>query len=131
MEPEGTEQAKKPDLTWLVTMGKAMLWAALAAGLCALQRLIRRLLHRRKTEQGDGSRRGLALWQEAERIAKLLEEKPPEELLAAAQKASFSQHVLTEEELVPFENYLRRCRRKLSRAPWYRRMVYKWIYAVI
>lgn len=131
LEPEGTEQAKKPDLTWLVTMGKVMLWAALAAGLCALQRLIRRLLRRRKTEQGDGSRRGLALWQEAERVAKLLGEKPPEELLVAAQKASFSQHILTPEELVPFENYLRRCRRKLSRAPWYRRLVYKWIYAVL
>lgn len=131
LEPDKTGQEKKPDLTWLVTMGKTMLWAALAAGLVTLQRLTRRFLRRKKAGQGDGSRRGLALWQEAERMAKLLGEKPPEELLAAAQKASFSQHTLTPEELVPFENYLRQCRRKLSQAPWYRRLVYKWIYAVI
>ena len=131
LEPDKTGQEKKPDLTWLVTMGKTMLWAALTAGLVTLQRLTRRFLRRKKAGQGDGSRRGLALWQEAERMAKLLGEKPPEELLAAAQKASFSQHTLTPEELVPFENYLRQCRRKLSRAPWYRRLVYKWIYAVI
>ena len=105
--------------------------AAAVLGVLALQRLVRQFLRRQKAGRGDGSRRCLVLWQEAERIAKLMGENPPEELLAAAQKASFSQHVLTEEELVPFENYLRRCRRKLSRAPWYRRLVYKWIYAVI
>ena len=130
-EPEPPRESKKLDLTWLLRLGKAALFAALVLGVLALQRLVRRILRRQKAGRGDGSRRCLMLWQEAERMAKLLGEKPPEELLAAAQKASFSQHTLTEEELVPFENYFRRCRRKLSRAPWYRRLVYKWIYAVI
>ncbi len=130
-EPEPSQERKKLDLTWLLRLGKAALLAALAVGVLMLQRLIRLFLRRQKAGRGDGSRRCLTLWQEAEKLAKLLGEKPPEELLAAAQKASFSQHTLTEEELVPFENYLRRCRRKLSRAPWYRRLVYKWIYAVI
>lgn len=130
-EPEPPRERKKLDFTWLLRLGKTVLLAALVVGVLVLQRLVRLLLRRQKAKQGDGSRRGLVLWQEAEKLAKLLGEKPPEELLAAAQKASFSQHTLTEEELVPFENYLRRCRRKLSRAPWYRRLVYKWIYAVI
>ena len=130
-EPEQPRESRELDFSWLVQAGKAAVLAAAVLGVLALQRLVRLILRRQKAGRGDGSQRCLVLWQEAERIAKLLGEKPPEELLAAAQKASFSQHVLTEEELVPFENYLRRCRRKLSRAPWYRRLVYKWIYAVI
>ena len=130
-EPERPRESRKLDFSWLAQAGKAAVLAAAVLGVLALQRLVRQFLRRQKAGRGDGSRRCLVLWQEAERIAKLMGENPPEELLAAAQKASFSQHVLTEEELVPFENYLRRCRRKLSRAPWYRRLVYKWIYAVI
>lgn len=130
-EPEQPGESRELDFSWLAQAGKAAVLAAAVLGVLALQRLVRLILCRQKAGRGDGSQRCLVLWQEAEKLAKLLGEKPPEELLAAAQKASFSQHVLTEEELVPFENYLRRCRRKLSRAPWYRRLVYKWIYAVI
>ena len=130
-EPEQPRQEKKPDRVWLTVLAEGTLLAALAAGVLSLLRLLRRSLRKRKGAQGDGSQRALVLWREAETLAKLLGEKPPEELLAAAQKARFSQHILTEEDLVPFETYLRRCRRKLSRAPWYRRLVYRWIYAVI
>lgn len=130
-EPEQPRESRKLDLSWLARAGKAALLAAFILGVLALQRLVRLFLSRQKAGRGDGSRRCLVLWQDAEKLAKLLGEKPPEELLAAAQKASFSQYVLTEEELVPFEDYLRRCRGKLRRAPWYRRLVYKWIYAVI
>lgn len=131
-EPEEpAQEQEKPDLSWLLTWVKGAGLALAALSALALQRMTRLYVRRKRTRQGSGSRRGLLMWQEAERAAKLLGENPPEELLASAQKARFSQHDLTEEELAPFEEYLRRCRVKLRRAPWYRRLVYRWVYALI
>lgn len=130
-ESQALPEEKKMDLRGLLPVGIGLAAVGLAAGVLVLQRLLRLFLRKRRLTRLDGSRRCLALWQEAEKLARLLGEKPPEVLLAAAEKAGFSQHMLTEEELVPFETYLRRCRGKLRRAPWYRRAVYRWVYGLI
>lgn len=131
----GTAAPEEPPVTrrtsdWLVSLGKWVLTVMLAAAVLTLQRTIRIYSRQRRENSGNANHRALALWQEAERIASLLKEAPPEELRLSAQKAKFSQHTLEEAELEPFTTYLRRCRNRLKQAPWYLRVYYQWILAV-
>ena len=112
----------------------ALLWVlpALAGAAAAIQgqRVLRLTRRRRGQKNGPANAQALARWREAVLLAKLLKQPVPEGLEALAQKAKFSQHTLTEEELLAFEAYLRGARRKLARQPWYRRLVYQYGYAL-
>ena len=71
------------------------------------------------------------MWQEAELLSRLLHQPSPEALEALAQKAKFSQHTLTAEELTQFTAYLTDARHQLEQKPWYLRLIYKYLYAAI
>lgn len=105
--------------------------AVLLLLLVAAQRFVRIRLRRLGQQSTSPNARGLALWQETELLSKLLRQTPPEALEALAQKAKFSQHTLTSEELSRFSEYLRSARRQLRQKPWYLRLVYRYVYAVI
>lgn len=106
---------------------------SLAAAVLAVdgQRSVRLILRKKKQHSGSSNAQALARWQETELLAKLLKQTPPEDLLMLAQKAKFSRHALSEEELARFESYLRSCRRQLRRQPWYKKWLYQYIFAVI
>ncbi len=124
------ETSQSPSPRWLLSLGKWLVTAMLAAAVLLLQRTVRIYARQRRENTGGTNHRALALWQEAERLSSLLRESPPEELRQIAQKAKFSQHTLNAEELEPFTVYLRRCRNRLKRAPWYYQVYYRWILAV-
>ena len=108
-----------------------LLAPALLVALIAGQRLLRIRLRRLRRRAANPNARGLALWQEAERLAGLLGQTPPEALEFLAQKARFSQHTLTAEELKEFTEYLTAARHQLEQQPWYRKLIYRYVYAVI
>ena len=95
------------------------------------QRSIRIRLCRQKQRTARPNARGLAMWQETELLSGLLHQPSPETLEALAQKAKFSQHTLTAEELEQFTAYLTDARHRLEQKPWYLRLIYMYIYAVI
>lgn len=123
-------EAPKPDLHWLAGLAKGLALTALLLGILALQRVLRLRLRRHAQRTGDANTRALALWREAELLAKLLREKPPEGLFTLAQKAKFSQHRLTAEELDRFDVYLTASRRRLEEKPWPLRMICRYLFAV-
>ena len=134
--PEDYTAETLPDTTDTAparSRGWGILWAALGIGGLAggleAQRYFRRLSRRRKMTRGSGKTRCLALWQEAEEMAALLGEKPPEELFAAAQKAKFSQHPTEDSELAPFRTYLRTAKETLTTRPLPQRLLYRYLYA--
>ena len=106
-----------------------LLLLAAAAGAEG-QRRLRLALRRRRQTRGSPNAQALALWQEAERLARIRKEPVPEELEQLAGKAKFSQHTLTREELGAFEQHLRRQRRLLSRQSWYRQLLYRYWHAL-
>lgn len=133
------EQTMPPKLEQLESAESSSQWMALiwvipaSAGTAAAiqgQRMLRLERRRRRQKNGPANAQALARWREVVLLAKLLKQPAPENLEALAQKAKFSQHTLTEEELLAFESYLRTARRKLSRQPWYRRLVYQYGYAL-
>lgn len=106
-----------------------LLLLPLLALFLAVQRSLRLTLRRRQQRTGDPNRQALFRWREAVRLARLLKESPTEELIVLAQKAKFSQHELTQEELLQFDSFNRTCLRRLREKPWYLRLVYRYIYA--
>ena len=64
---------------------------------------------------GHANRRGLRLWKQLVRACRLLKQSPGENCLLLAQKARFSQHTLTEEELQMLLSALSQAHGKLKK----------------
>lgn len=97
--------------------------------LMELQRKVRLTLRRIRQQRSDPNEQALALWQEAVLLAKLRREPIPNWVKALVQKAKFSQHTLTREELAELEDYLSGSVEMLKDRPWYQRLVYRYIFA--
>ena len=126
-EPEQPEPEQEMD--WL----PVLLWAGLAmmaVGATLAQWKIRLLLRQRRWSSGDNNSRAIAYWKEGERLDRHLRQTPPEELLVLAEKARFSQHTLTEEELGQFEMHLDGARQQLRSRNIFRRIYHTLILAL-
>ena len=111
----------------------ALLW--ILAGFACLLGLIgqwqlRLWLRRRKLQKGDANRRALARWVLLEQMAALAGETPPEELHQLAQKAKFSQHTLTVEELVVLDRQISHLRGRLRRRSFVHQIWYTLVLAL-
>ena len=73
---------------------------------------------------------GLKLWQEVRLLAKLRREQAPKRLFDLAQKAKFSQHTLSGEELAEMEQYIMENTAQLQTGPWYEQLVWRYLFAV-
>lgn len=97
--------------------------------LLAVQRSVRLSLRRKRQQKGSTNAQALQRFREAERLARLLKETPAEELIDLAQKAKYSQHALTAEELLMFDSYCRSCLHRLKEKPLPKRLIYQYFYA--
>ena len=114
----------------LYPLWRALKWLLLPLGVYLAaegQYRIRRRLRRRG---GSPNARALAAWQAVELLCRVTRQTPPGALEALAQKAKFSQHTLTAEELGQFDAWLKEERRKLRQRPWYQRLVYRYVLAL-
>lgn len=94
------------------------------------QRPMRLTLREKLRRQGSPNRQALARWRETELLCRLLQQPNPDDLHELAQKAKFSQHTLTPEELARFDAHRRSCIGQLKQQPWYWQLVYAYIFAV-
>jgi len=94
------------------------------------QRAVRLSLRRKKLRTGTIKQRTLAYWQETVRFANCLQEHPGEALLAAAEKAKFSNHELREEELAIFDAYLQGAKGRIRKHGFFRKLYYRFILAL-
>ena len=109
-------------LQWF--LAAALLWLAIV-----FQRLLRIFLRRRRMTGGP-NRRALGLWRDVERLSAVQGQEPPAELLELAQKAKFSQHKLTREELRTFTVWLRDARNILHQRPLHERLWMQYVLAL-
>ena len=118
------------DLSWLWSLLRS--GALLAAAVLSIwaQRRIRIRLRLRKQNAGHWNVRALARWQEICRLCRLLKEQPPENMLELAEKARFSQHTITREELFCMGQFLQQQRRKVDTLPAWKRFFLRLIWAV-
>ena len=72
----------------------------------------------------------LACWREILLLDRLLKTEPPEQLLKLAEKARFSQHVLTRKELFQLRQYLRQQRKVLQSFPAWKQLFLRLLWAI-
>ncbi len=124
--PDPGEKDGFPDMTWVIYVLAALCILGTVLAL-PTRRWIYRCRCRKKSSSGPNAH-ALVLWTQAEAQAAYLKTKLSPELEALAQKARFSQHTLTEEELEAMESTLaaltEQCREKNPLA----RMVQKYWY---
>ena len=120
------EEPKKPELRWI----KWVAYGIGAAGAVIGQWRLRVALRIRKRNRGRKNARALARWQEVELHCRVRKEAPEQKLLQLAQKAKFSQHGITPEELREFDNWLNGSKNIISRQNLWRRLLATIIYAL-
>lgn len=99
--PGGNAPAGKPFpwaaiLSWVLGIG-------LAAGAVWGQWKLRLLLRARRFAAGDANRQALCRWRYHVYLCRLLRQKPDKDLRVLAQKAKYSNHTLSSEELAEFD----------------------------
>ena len=111
----------------------AVLWIAAILALIAFaegQRVLRRWLRQRRRSRGSVNEQAVLRWQETVQLARLLSEEPDKAVFTLAQKAKFSLHVMTGEELGQFDSYIRGAQERLRKRSVFHRFVYRIILAV-
>lgn len=130
MSSGGSNPKSDPMPDWFL----GILLTLLALGMVVLAVVAQWALRRRRKLQlmyymGSSNEQAVVRYQESARMAKFLGAPVPDELLALAEKARYSRHRLTDEELEPFDEYLRHSVRALRRLPFHRQLIAKLIYA--
>lgn len=103
----------------------------LAAGIIEFQRVLRLYLRKKRQSRGDANRRAMEKWKELTVLTRLVGRAMPKELTMLAEKAAFSQHLLEPEEVKQLAAYAAQCRRKLRKEKIWKRLAYRYWYAVI
>ena len=84
----------------------------------------------KKLRTGNANSRLLARWALLEKLCKANKTQPPEQLYWLAQKARFSQHTLSTEELVILQQALKKAHRTLQKRNFLLQPVYTLILAI-
>ena len=95
-----------------------------------VQQWIRLRLRQKKLTKGTLKQRALAYWQETVRFANCLEEAPAAGLLEIAERAKFSNHTMTEEDLEPFLIYLDSAKQRIRNHGFFRKLYYRFVLAL-
>lgn len=121
--PDTTEKTPNAGFLYLPVI---LIGLVLVAGLALAGRyLVLRSLQRKKLTRGTPQQQILQRWNTAVRIARYLGQMPPPALLEIAQKAKFSQHTPTAEDLETLDTYLAETIRQLKAKNLFCRFYYK------
>lgn len=126
--PVHPPQAQKQFPLWIPL---TLLAAGVVVLLAEMQRLIRIELRKKKQQKSSNNQRALSGNREIWLLSRLARRKVPEELEELTEKAMYSQHTLTAEELRQFAQFQTACRKALRKAPWWKKLVYRYVYAAI
>ncbi len=108
-------------------------WGMGIAGAVAavwLQYRLRRKMRVRKLREGSTNAQTIRCWAETVRLTRLLKQTPEEGLFAIAQKAKFSQHAITREELEQFHSFFAEAHGKLRRRSILHQVYYRLVLAL-
>ncbi len=121
---------REPMPQWLVNILIGL--AATAGTLLVLlgQWVLRRWWKLRRLSSGSNARRLIARYGETCRICRAMKKPVPEELTALAEKAGFSQHAITKEELETVGGIFRSHFQSLQNGKWYQKLYWRFILAL-
>lgn len=125
-KPEAPQETpEQRSWTWI--------WAVVLGGAAVLYLPVRRwviLSRREKAKKLPANQYGLKLWERCEELANALDAEPPKELEDIAQKARFSQHTLSGQELAALEGYVTEAIDGCRKKPLHRHLLYQYWYVL-
>ena len=124
--PGGKAPQKGVNLRWL----KYLLWPGVILALILGQWQLRLWLNIKALRSRRGNHRAMLYWRRCEGLAAQLGETPPEDIRELAQKAKFSQHKLSREELAQLRSCVSAYENRLRKQPWYAQLYYRLILAL-
>ena len=128
--PDKAEPEKTTDLTALWKWVRWILVPLLMAALLEGQRKARIALRRYFRTHGAVNQRALARWREIALVFRLLREEVPEELVALAQKAKYSQHRISPDELAKMDKAILAATQRLKEKNRLRRLLNRYLFAI-
>jgi len=128
--PEGKPQVQKPEKNSPFGYLWILLVLAGLVGIVISQRTLRLSLKKKRLERGNTNERTLACWAEVARLSRLLGQLPDPELYSLAEKAKFSQHAITEEELDRCLQFIEERKALLKKRSVFHQLWYRLILAV-
>ncbi len=129
-EPTTPEPVEEPmDWTPIVNSLLVLVYGFLTVAAIWGQYALRLGRRRKKRGRGGPNDRALTMWKEIVHFSRLYRKPLPEELIALAEKAKFSQHTLTSSEVKAFRAALQSLSLELAQKSWYKRLFWKLIFA--
>lgn len=123
------EEQAVPTLDWLMTVLWWVFGVGVAVGLTYGQYRLRLCLRRKRLEKQDVNHRALVIWEQVVYLRKLLRSNPGGLPYELAQKARFSQHTLTRQELDRLQDSLDGAVAEVRAKPWYLRWILRYVFA--
>ena len=117
-----------PDWVWQLL--KILLWVIAAVALVIAQWRLRLYWLMKRLNRGDPNRQALSRWRHTKWLSRLRKTAPPEQLLALANKARFSQHTLSHGELRQFDLYRAETISKLQQRNIFLQFIYRILLAI-
>ncbi len=115
---------------WLPAVLLGVLGVLAAVGGVWLQRRLRLARWRWQCGQEDPNAAVLCMYRYLKAVERHLERPTPQEALELAQKAAFSQHVLTPAERESMETYARQAGEAVGNAPRWKRLLARWVWGL-
>lgn len=113
---------------WFQTALTVIAWIAAAAVVIIGQWYLRRWLIQTQRHRGSPNRQAIVRYREIAHMSRACHVPIPDNLQNLAQKARFSQHMLTEDELGQIDRFRQECVKLLQKQRWYCRLVYRFIF---
>lgn len=130
--PEQSPQQQAPETQ--KTPVSPILWWVLgvvaAAALVWMQRQLRLRLKKRRLTKAHANQQAVLLWRELAKLSRLLKRRPAQQWHSLAQKAKFSQHVLTAQELEILQSAVEALQKQLKEKSWYLQPIYALVFAI-
>jgi hypothetical protein len=115
---------------WAATALKVLGIVLLGIALLVLQWFLRRRRILGKMHRGSSNAQVLARYREIRRMSKSLKKPVPDLLVSLAERACFSQHQASAEQLSQCNQYLRECTDALRKRNLLLRFVYRFVLAL-
>lgn len=129
-EPSGSGGSPRQPLPkWIRSLLTQIATLGLLIGCVVLQWHLRRRYLLRRLYHGKVNAQGLARCREAKRLSRLTGIPLPDEVDTLAERACFSQHKLTPQELSMLETLLRESVQTLQEKGWLHQLYYRFIWA--
>lgn len=121
---------KPVDLRWVWTVLRHLAWGLAILAVILAQWRLRLVLLRRHLTSGTTNQQALACWRHSLWLSRLGKVPPPKDLLILANKAKFSQHTITEEELQQFLLHHQHCIANIRKKNILLQGVYRFVLAL-